>query len=110
MPKITNRQKSSAPAYGTVRTPETLGRLARDERRRQALTLDALYSASGLTTRFLSEFERGKPNASLSRVMATLQALGLEMIVLPRGEAERLLAPGRTSRRGRRESSDREPS
>lgn len=110
MPKITNRQKSTAPAYGAVRTPETLGGLARDERRRQGLTLDALYSASGLTTRFLSEFERGKPNASLSRVMATLQALGLEMVVLPRSEADRLLALRRTARRGRPESSGREPS
>ncbi|MGH8246903.1 MAG: helix-turn-helix domain-containing protein, partial [Gammaproteobacteria bacterium] len=64
------------------------------------LTLDQIYSASGLTTRFLSEFERGKRNASLGRVMDALQALGLEMIVLPRGEAERLLA-------GRRSQGDR---
>lgn len=89
--KITNQEKSSDPPYGRVRSPEALGRLARQERKRQKLTLDEVYSASGLTTRFLSEFERGKPNASLGRVMDALQALGLEMIVLPRGEAERLL-------------------
>ena len=81
---------SSLPAR--VRSPETLGRLARRERKRQGLTLDAVYSVTGLTTRFLSEFERGKPNASLGRVMQALQALGLEMLVLPRGDAERLMA------------------
>lgn len=98
--EITNRKKQAQPIYGLVRSPETLGRLARQERKRQGLTLDEVYSASGLTTRFLSEFERGKPNASLGRVMDALQALGLEMLVLPRGEAERLLAtrrrPGKT--------------
>lgn len=83
-------QPDSLPAR--VRSPEALGRLARRERKRQGLTLDGVYSATGLTTRFLSEFERGKPNASLARVMGALQALGLEMLVLPRGDAERLMA------------------
>lgn len=90
--RITNQDKSAAHRRGRVRSPAELGSLVRNERKRQKLTLDEVYSASGLTTRFLSEFERGKPNASLGRVMDALQALGLEMIVLPRGEAERLLA------------------
>lgn len=90
--KITNRDKLSLPAYGRVRSPAALGNIARAERRHQGLTLDRMYSLSGLTTRFLSEFERGKPNASINRIMHALQALGLEMLVLPRGEAERLLA------------------
>jgi hypothetical protein len=89
--KITNRDISPVNLYGSIRTPRELGQLARQERKRQHLTLNEIYSASGLTTRFLSEFERGKPNASVGRVMDALQALGLEMIVLPRGEAERLL-------------------
>ena len=89
---ITNREKSARPPYGPVRSPQALGRLARQERKLQGLTLDEVYSASGLSTRFLSEFERGKPNASLGRVMDALQALGLETLVLPRGEAESLLA------------------
>lgn len=83
--------KQSGPPYGRVRNTEELGSLARAERKRQALTLGQIYSLSGLSTRFLSQFERGKPNASLCRVMAALQMLGLEMVVLPRGEAARLL-------------------
>lgn len=90
-PEITNRQKDTETLSVRVRSPQALGSLVREERKRQRLTLSDIYSASGLTTRFISEFERGKPNASLGRVMDALQALGLEMIVLPRGEAERLL-------------------
>ena len=84
--------KSIPLPYGQVRSPQEIGQLARLERKRQNLTLDEIYSTSGLTTRFLSEFERGKPNASLGRVMQALQLLGLELLVLPRGEADRLLA------------------
>jgi transcriptional regulator with XRE-family HTH domain len=96
--EFTNRDKSGL-HDPRVRTPAALGRLARAERKRQKLTLTDIYSTSGLTTRFLSEFERGKPNASLGRVMDALQALGLELIVLPRGEAERLLAARQRSPR-----------
>lgn len=98
--KITNRKKSAPPPYGRVNSPKGLGELARLERKRQGLTLDEVYSATGLTTRFLSQFERGKPNASLGRVMKALQALGLDTLVLPRGEAERLLASRRRGEKG----------
>ena len=91
-PHVPNREEADASPSALVRSPETLGRLARRERKRQGLTLDTVYSTTGLSTRFLSEFERGKPNASLGRVIQALQALGLEMLVLPRGDAERLLA------------------
>ena len=85
-------EQNTGSARKTPRTPLELGRLVRDERKAQSLTLQALYESSGLTTRFLSEFERGKPNVSLARVMETLEALGLRMVVLPRGEADTLLA------------------
>lgn len=92
MREITNQSKFQ-PRYGRVRRPEDMGRLVRDERRRQALTLEELYAATGLTTRFLSEFERGKAgNASIGRAMNALHALGLELLVLPRGDAQRALA------------------
>ena len=104
--KITNREKFPQPNYGRVRSPETLGKIAREERRRQGLTLDKMYSVSGLTTRFLSEFERGKPNASISRIMDTLQALGLELLVLPRGEAEWLLSHWQRRRKSTEASSE----
>ena len=96
---VPNQEKPDSSPSARVRSPEALGRLARRERKRQELTLDAVYSVTGLTTRFLSEFERGKPNASLGRVMQALQALGLEMLVLPRDDAERVLARQRDQTR-----------
>jgi transcriptional regulator with XRE-family HTH domain len=79
------------PPYGRVRTPADLGQLCRQERARRGLTLANLYETTGLTTRFLSEFERGKEHASVGRVLRALESLGLDVIVLPRDEAERAL-------------------
>jgi transcriptional regulator with XRE-family HTH domain len=97
MPKITNRE-NTAPPYGAIRSVVELGRLFRAERKRQGLTLEQLYASTGLSTRFLSEFERGKPNVSLVRVIAAMQALGLELLVLPRREAATLMGRRRTPR------------
>ena len=85
-----NRIRSASPKYGRVRTSFELGKLAREERRRQGLTLETFYESSGITTRFMSEFERGKP--SVGRVLEVLQMLGLDVLVVPRGEADALLS------------------
>lgn len=50
-----------------------------------------MYETTGLTTRFMSEFERGKEHASISRALRALESLGLDLVVLPRGQAERVL-------------------
>jgi HTH-type transcriptional regulator / antitoxin HipB len=68
-----------------------MGALCRQERSRRGRTLADIYETTGLSTRFLSEFERGKQHVSLTRVLRTLESLGLDVIVLPREEAERLL-------------------
>lgn len=84
-----NRIRSASPKYGRVRTSSELGKLAREERRRQGLTLKTFYESTGITTRFMSEFERGK--SSVVRVLEALQMLGLEVLVVPRAEADVLL-------------------
>lgn len=88
-----------------VREPAALGALVRRVRQEQGLTLDGLYEVTGLTTRFLSEFERGTANPSLGRAMDALDALGLTMLVLPRVQAEEALSklrfrPGSTDAGG----------
>ena len=77
--------------YGRVRTPAEVGALARKERSNRGLTLADLYETTGLSTRFVSEFERGKEHASLGRALRLLESLGLDVIIVPRHEAERLL-------------------
>lgn len=79
---------SSEPRYGRVRSPLELGRILRAERKRRGWTLEQVYAATALSTRFLSELERGKENASLGRALRALESLGLEVLVMPRAQAE----------------------
>lgn len=46
--------------YGKIQTVEELGRLARPHRKQRHLTLETVSGLGNLSTRFLSEFERGK--------------------------------------------------
>lgn len=74
-------------AYGTVQTAEELGGLARAHRKQRRLTLETVSGLGNLSTRFLSEFERGKETAEIGKVLKALRTLGLEVIIQPRGQA-----------------------
>lgn len=71
--------------YGTILTAKELGQLVRAHRKRRALTLETVSGLGNLSTRFLSEFERGKETAEIGKVLKVLRTLGLEVIVQPRG-------------------------
>lgn len=88
--KITKAENRFARFADPVRSPAEFGRIIRSERKHQALTLETVYSATGLTTRFLSEFERGKSNASLGGALQAAQALGLEVLLVPRSALPRV--------------------
>ena len=89
---ITPSTKTDNAGVHIIRTPGQFGQLVRAQRKQQGLTLEAVYSATGLTTRFLSEFERGKSNPSLGGALAAANALGLELVLVPRGDLRRLRA------------------
>ncbi len=72
--------------YGKIQTIEELGRLARAHRKQRHLTLETVSGLGNLSTRFLSEFERGKETAEIGKVLKALRILGLEVIVQPRGQ------------------------
>jgi transcriptional regulator with XRE-family HTH domain len=72
-------------AYGVVQTTEELGRLARTHRKHRRLTLETISGLGNLSTRFLSEFERGKETAEIGKVLKALRTLGLEVVIQPRG-------------------------
>lgn len=88
MPAATGKK---AVPYGRVTSPREVGALCRHERLRRGLTLEQMYEATALSTRFLSEFERGKEHASLGRALLALSSLGLDVVVLPRARARRLM-------------------
>jgi len=71
-------------AYGPIRSVEDLGQLVRAHRKGKGLTLDTFSGLGNLSTRFLSEFERGKQTAEIGKVLKALRTLGLDVIVQPR--------------------------
>ena len=73
--------------YGKVQTVEELGRLARAHRKQRRLTLETVSGLGNLSTRCLSEFERGKETAEIGKVLKALRTLRLEVIIQPRGRA-----------------------
>ncbi len=71
--------------YGAVQSAGELGKLVRAHRKQRRLTLETVSGLGNLSTRFLSEFERGKETAELGKVLKALRTLGLEVIIRPRG-------------------------
>ena len=70
--------------YGRVQTTEELGHLVRAHRKSKGLTLETISGLGNLSTRFLSEFERGKETAEIGKILKALRTLGLDIIVQPR--------------------------
>ncbi|MDT8385718.1 MAG: helix-turn-helix transcriptional regulator [Gammaproteobacteria bacterium] len=85
-------------AYGTVQTAEELGRLARAHRKQRRLTLETVSGLGNLSTRFLSEFERGKETAEIGKILKALRTLGLEVIIQPRGRSVQAGHPSKTGK------------
>jgi len=74
--------------YGVIRSTQELGKLVRAHRKQRKLTLATISGLGNLSTRFLSEFERGKETAELGKVLKALRTLGLEVTIQPRGFSE----------------------
>lgn len=70
--------------YGKIQTTAELGELVRAHRKSKHLTLETISGLGNLSTRFLSEFERGKETAEIGKVLKALRTLGLEVTVQPR--------------------------
>lgn len=86
--------------YGAVQTPRDVGGVARAHRKHRHLTLETLSGLGNLSSRFLSEFERGKETAEIGKVLKALHILGLEVIIQPRGRS----VPGNRSGKPREET------
>ena len=72
-------------SYGRIQSAEDLGQLVRAHRKGKGLTLETVSGLGNLSTRFLSEFERGKETAEIGKILKALRTLGLDVIVQPRG-------------------------
>ena len=62
-----------------------IGRLVRQKRKADGLTLTEAAALCNVGYRFLSNIENGKPTAQIGKVLQVLTALGLEIGIGPRG-------------------------
>jgi HTH-type transcriptional regulator / antitoxin HipB len=64
-----------------IDAPADLGRAIRTARKKQKLTLALCAAANGVSVRFLSELERGKPGASVGAALKIARSVGLRVSV-----------------------------
>lgn len=69
-------------------TSQDIGVVVRRARKAMGLRQAELAAAAGVGLRFLVELERGKATVQLDRLLAVLQALGLDLRVVRRGSAQ----------------------
>lgn len=68
-------------SHAAIDGPAALGRAIRAARKRQKLTLILCSAANGVSVRFLSELERGKPGASIGAALRIAHSVGLRLTV-----------------------------
>jgi HTH-type transcriptional regulator / antitoxin HipB len=64
-----------------IRTPNELGALIRDQRRRCKWDQQALAKKIGVSRQWVVEIEKGKPGAEVGLVLRALQALDIPLSV-----------------------------
>ena len=68
-----------------VISPADIGRLVREKRKADGLTLVEAAALCNVGYRFFSNIENGKPTAHIGKVFQILTCLGLEISIAPRG-------------------------
>jgi y4mF family transcriptional regulator len=63
----------------TIGSTSALGTLVRAARMEQGLTRDTLANATGLSPKFISHVEAGKPTAQIGKVLQLLAELGVTL-------------------------------
>ena len=73
--------------YRFMTTPSDIATTIKAARRALKLRQAELAAATGVGLRFLIELEAGKPTVQLGKVLAVLNALGLDCTLVPRSDA-----------------------
>ena len=64
-------------------TPEQIGRMIRDTRKRLGVTQKDLALTSGTGLRFVIDLEKGKETCQIGKVLTILQTLGIKLVLTP---------------------------
>ena len=67
-------------------TPEELGIIVRDERKRKGYTQTKLARYAGVGINFVSNLENGKETSELGKALRVAQTLGLDLHAERRGD------------------------
>jgi HTH-type transcriptional regulator / antitoxin HipB len=78
-------KESSTAVHSRVLNVKELGSVIRTFRKCRRLTLEKVSGITNISMKFLSELERGKETAEIGKTLATINHLGLELIIQPRG-------------------------
>lgn len=62
-----------------------IGTILRQKRKSQGLTLAQVAQHCGVSMRFVSEVERGKPTAEFGKVLFLLRSVGVDLFANARG-------------------------
>ena len=68
-----------------IRTTEDLGRLLREERRRQGYTQAELAEAAGVGVTYVINLEHGKQTAEIGKALHLVELLSLDLVAERRG-------------------------
>jgi HTH-type transcriptional regulator/antitoxin HipB len=71
-----------------LNSPQDLGRYLRDRRRSAGLSQTEVATRAGLSRRWLSDLEAGKPTVEIGLVLKLIASLGLMLDVRPEPEPE----------------------
>ena len=72
------------PQKAWIKSSGDLVQYLRAYRKAKGITLEKLSGLSNVSTKFLSEFERGKETAEIGKILKVLNVLGLETVIQPR--------------------------
>jgi len=64
-------------------TPELIGSMIRDTRKRLGVTQKDLALTSGTGLRFVIDLEKGKETCQIGKALTILQTLGIKLVLTP---------------------------
>jgi HTH-type transcriptional regulator / antitoxin HipB len=69
-------------------TPDQIGNVIRETRKRLGVTQKDLALTSGTGLRFIIDLEKGKPTCEIGKALAILNTLGIQLTLTPPAAGE----------------------
>lgn len=69
-----------------IKDAAAFGRAVREKRKQLGYTQGYLAEFTGLSVSFISDLERGKATAELGKAIELVQLLGMDLVLMDRGE------------------------